>query len=125
MLVTIGLATVSFAQIGTATSPEKDGQYSASELRKLAHEAHLPAQYHALADYYAQQQASYQQQATAEKEEWERRSMNVSGPAAKPPRPVDSARNLFEYYAYKADHAGSLASHYRQLELSSAPAPAR
>jgi len=47
--------------------------------------------------------------------------MNVSGPAAKPPRPVDTAKNLYEYYVWQADHASSLASHYRQLELSSGP----
>jgi hypothetical protein len=113
------MATVSLAQ-GPVASPSTDNKdYNRSELRQLVREAHTPAQYHALADYYAHQDASYQQKAAEEKQEWERRSMNVSGPAAKPPRPADSAKNLYEYYVWEADHASSLASQYRQLEFSS------
>ncbi len=119
--ITIGMATVTFAQAGTVPTSANNAHHSNSELHQREREAHTPAQYHALADYYAQQKASYQHQADVEKQEWERRSLNVTGPAAKPPRPVDSAKNLYEYYAVKADHAGSLASHYRQLEVSSEP----
>jgi len=93
--------------------------YSRPELRQLVREAHTPEQYRVLADYYAHQHDSFRQEAAEEKQEWERRSMNVSGPAAKPPRPVDSAKNLYEYYVWEADHASSLASQYRQLEVSS------
>ena len=121
-LITIGIATLSLAQSAVAPACTDNKDYSHSELRQLLREAHTSEQYHALADYYAQQHASYQQQAAEEKQEWERRNMNVSGPAAKPPRPVDTAKNLYEYYVWEADHASSLASHYRQLGLSSVPA---
>src|SRR5215475_9083491 len=121
-LITIGMAAASLAQSAIAPASTDNNDYSRSEIRQLVREAHTPAQYHVLADYYAHQHASYQQQAAEEKQEWERRSMNVSGPAAKPPRPVDSAKNLYEYYVWEADRASSFASHYRQLELSSGPA---
>jgi hypothetical protein len=37
------------------------------------------------------------------------------GAAAKYPRPVDSARNLYEYYMYKASEAGTLEAKYSRL----------
>jgi hypothetical protein len=46
--------------------------------------------------------------------EWERRSIDVSGPSAKAVRPVDSARNLYQYHQYEADHAGKLAVQYEK-----------
>jgi len=57
----------------------------------------------------------YSRKAADEKQEWERRSLNTSGINQKYPRPVDSARNLFEYYSYKASEAEGLAAKYTQL----------
>ena len=51
--------------------------------------------------YFRAQQTKYQRQAQEEKAEWERRSQNVTGPAAKYPRPVDSSRDRYEYFEYK------------------------
>jgi hypothetical protein len=124
-LLTVGFAAVAFAQGGTTSATTGNPHYGGAELRELVREAHTASQYRALAGVYTQQEASYQRQAAEEKQEWERRSVNVSGPAAKFPRPVDSAKNLYEYYSYEADRAGSLASHYRQLELSSEAAHAQ
>ena len=123
-IVTLGLVTLEFAAMSVAHATVEGTSvgmvhYSNSELRRLRRDAHTPEQYHALAGYYEEQQAFDNQQAASEKEEWARRSVNVSGPAAKYPRPVDSARTLYEYYASEAQRAGTLASHYEQLEQSS------
>jgi len=85
-------------------------------------EAHSPNEYRALAGYYGEQQTSYLKQAAEEKQEWVRRSQNIVGVAAKYPRPVDSARNLYEYYMYKASQMGALSLKYSQLGAADAPA---
>jgi hypothetical protein len=90
----------------------------------LASNAHAPEQYRALASYFGKQHKDYLQQATEEKKEWERRSRNVTGILAKYPRPVDSARNLYEYYMYKATEAQTLESKYERLAAPNAPVSA-
>jgi len=40
--------------------------------------------------------------------------------AAKYPRPADSARNLYEYYMYKANKAGALEAKYTNLAAPNA-----
>ena len=94
---------------------------SHSELKKLQREATSPAQFKLLADYYRQRQREFNAKAADEKIEWERRSRDVSGPMAKPPRPVDSARNLYEYYQYEADQAAKLAVQYEEKAGKHAP----
>jgi hypothetical protein len=112
---------LAFALVGTVSaqgiaSPAKSGtHYTQAELKKMARDARTPVQYNALASYYGDQKQFYSQQAAAEKQEWERRSQNVMAIAAKYPRPVDSARNLYEYYAFKASEAGTLEAKYQQL----------
>jgi len=91
----------------------------------MALNAHAPAQYTALSSYYGDLRKNYLQQAAAEKKEWERRSQNTMGSAAKYPRPVDSARNLYEYYMYKASEAGTLEAKYSRLAAPDAPAAAQ
>jgi hypothetical protein len=81
----------------------------------MALNAHAPAQYTALASCYGEQRNDLLKKAAEEKQEWERRSQNVMGAAAKYPRPVDSARNLYEYYMYKASEAGTLEARYSRL----------
>ncbi|MGO9437455.1 MAG: hypothetical protein ACLPH3_21915 [Terracidiphilus sp.] len=98
-----------------ASSPQADAHYSKAQVKQLVRDAHTPDQYRTLASYYAEQQTSYLKQATEEKREWARLSQNVVGVAAKYPRPVDSARNLYEYYMYKAAGAGELSAKYGQL----------
>jgi len=91
----------------------------------LALNAHEPAQYTALASYFGKQHDNYLQKAAEEKKEWERRSQNVTSAAAKYPRPVDSARNLYEYYMYKATQAGTLEARYSHLASPDALASAQ
>ena len=81
-----------------ATSSETSVHYTKAQVKQLVRDAHSPDQYRALASYYGEQQTSYMKQAAEEKHEWVRRSQNIVGVAAKYPRPVDSARDLYEYY---------------------------
>jgi hypothetical protein len=118
-VIAVGFAAISFAQDNAAAETSANAQYRSSDMHRLAREAHTPAQYSVLAAFHRQQQESYRKQAADEKIEWERRSLNVTGPLAKSPRPVDSARNLYEYYAERANAEASLATHYQQLEQSS------
>jgi hypothetical protein len=95
---------------------------SRGELRKLEREATTASQFKLLAAYYRQAEQKFRAKAAEEKIEWQRRSRNITGPSAKPPRPVDSARNLYEYYEYEADHAARLATRYeRSGQAGAAP----
>lgn len=119
-VLSLGLAGVAGAQ--SAASSAGDGShYTPAKLKKMAAEARTPEQYGVLAGAYAQRQASYLQQAAEERREWIRRGQNVVSMAAKYPRPVDSARYLYEYYSYEATEAGQRAAKYGQM---AAPAPA-
>jgi hypothetical protein len=120
-IVSFALAAAVNAQ-GITSSAENGTQ---SQMKQLAREAHTPEQYGALADYYGQRQKYYLQQATEEKQEWARRSQNIVSIAAKYPRPVDSARYLYEYYAYMASETGALAAKYGQLAVPASPANAK
>lgn len=89
--------------------------YSAAQLKQMIREAHTPDQYTAIARYYDVRHSEFSRKAADEKVEWERRSQNTSGPAAKYPRPVDVARNLYEYYEHEANDAAFQADKYYQL----------
>ena len=58
--------------------------------------------------------------ASDEMAEWARRSQNTTGRAAKYPRPVDSARNRYEYYAHEADEAAFQADKYNRFAAGAA-----
>ena len=103
--LTIALAFVVGAQ--SSAQPSNTARYSKSEIKQMVHDA--------LAQYFRSQQLADEQQAQSEKTEWERRSQNVTGSAAKYPRPVDSSRNRYEYYAYEAQQMGQQAEYYEGL----------
>ena len=119
-ILSLAFAGVGNAQ-GTASSPETGAHYTQAQMKQLALNAHAPAQYTVLTSYYGAQKANYLQQAAEEKKEWQRRSQNITSIAAKYPRPVDSARNLYEYYMYKATEAGTLEAKYSRLAAPDAP----
>jgi hypothetical protein len=120
-ILSFALAGVANAQ-ATASSAENGTHYTQSQLKELARDAHNAAQYGALATIYDNRQKDYLQQAAEEKQEWIRRSQNIVSIAAKYPRPVDSARYLYEYYTTMAAESGQLAAKYAQL---SAPVTAK
>ena len=115
-ILALALAGSGSAQIA-ASSSEISAHLTKSQLKQMLRDAHTPEQYSTLASYYDAQEKSYLQQAADEKKEWERRSQNVQGVLAKYPRPVDSARNLYEYYMYKASESASLKAKYSQLAV--------
>ena len=104
------------ATIGLARSePSTSAGYRKAEIRQMLRGAHSAQDYRALAEYFSVQQKKFEQKALVEKQEWERRSQNVTGPAAKYPRPVDSSRNRFEYFSYEADQMSQQAMKYQAL----------
>jgi len=108
-----------------ASAAETGNHYTQAQLKELARDAHAPEQYKSLANYYGERQKDYLQKAADEKKEWERRSQNVVGVLAKYPRPVDSARNLYEYYMTRASEAGTLEAKYSRLATPDAPVNAQ
>lgn len=114
LITVLGIASLGRAYADESSAPS----YTKAELHKLASEAHSSEQYRALAKYFRAQQTKYQRQAQEEKAEWERRSQNVTGPAAKYPRPVDSSRDRYEYFEYKVGLMDQQASHYENLAAS-------
>jgi Zn-dependent oligopeptidase len=122
-LLLIALAGFVSAQ-GAAVPSDKASLCPHSHLKQMAREARTQEQYTALADCYKQIQKNYLQRATEEKQEWERISQNITASSAKYPRPVDSARNRYEYYLSKASEAGELSARYSQLAAQEALAKA-
>jgi hypothetical protein len=97
-------------------------QLSGSEVRQLEKHATTREQFHALAAYYQQRAQQLREKAAEQHIEWMRRTKDVSGPSAKPPRPVDSARNLYEYYRDEADRSEQRAAEYgRKANIRTAP----
>jgi hypothetical protein len=123
-ILSFALAGVASAQT-TASSAEEGTHYTRAQVKELARDAHTPAQYSALAAYYGAQQRDYLRQAAEEKQEWIRRSQNIVSIAAKYPRPVDSARYLYEYYATMAAESGRLAAKFSQLSAPEPPPAAK
>jgi len=122
-ILVLALAGVASAQSATP-SAETGAHCTKAQAKELALNARGPAQYAALASYYGTQKADYLHRAAEEKMEWERRAQNVTSLAAKYPRPVDSARNLYEYYMYKASKAETLQAKFSQLAMPNAPVSA-
>jgi hypothetical protein len=93
-------------------------QYSKDQIMSLMHTAHTSDQYRTIAGYFRVQQQQFEQKAAAEKQEMDRRSANTTSIAAKYPRPVDSSRNRYEYFTYKAQEMDQKAAHYESLSAS-------
>ena len=91
-ILALAFAGAASAQ-GAASSAETGAHYTKAQVKELKRTAHAPAQCAVLASYYG---AQY-------------------------PRPVDSARNLYEYYLYKASKAETLQAQYSQLATPSTP----
>jgi hypothetical protein len=119
--MSIAFTGVGFAQ-GAMSSAQTDAHYTQAQLKELTLNAHAPEQYKALAGYYGQEQNRYAQLAAQEKIEWDRRSNQpIVSTLAKYPRPVDSARNLYEYYMYKASENRTLQAKYSRMAAQGAP----
>jgi hypothetical protein len=114
--VTVALA---FATIEVVQAKAADASHlNQTEVKQMIREAHSVAQYQTLASYFRARQQAFQQQAQSEKEEMDRRSQYTTGISQKYPRPVDSSRNRYQYFAYEADQMGQQAAHYENLSAS-------
>jgi hypothetical protein len=116
----IALASAAVAAGILQSAPAADMNLSHAELTKMIRSAHTPQEYQALAGYFRSRQVTFEKQAQEEKVEWDRRSQNVIGPAAKFPRPVDSSRNRYEYFTYEAQQMSQQAAHYESLSANAA-----
>jgi hypothetical protein len=95
-----------------------DPQYNKSEMIGMMRTAHTADQYRTLAGYFRAQEQQFEQKASSEKQELDRRSANVTSISAKYPRPVDSSKNRYEYFTYKAHEMEQKAAHYESLSAS-------
>ena len=98
-----------------AANSAKNDDHRTQKFDQLVRDAHTAKQFQALGNYCDRQQKEFMQQAAEAKVKWDKRSQNTVGVLAKYPRPVDSAKYLYEYYVRKAAEAGSLAQKYRRL----------
>jgi hypothetical protein len=98
-----------------ATAPGDRPEYSTAEIRQLARDAHTVQQFSALADYYQTRRRMYQRMAAHEMHLWAERNAVMTPLSEKWPRPVDAARNLYEYYLQMADESASLVERYNKL----------
>jgi len=110
---------------GTTSAADTGVHLSRSQLKQLTSDAHTPEQYNTLAAYYGAKQATYLRKAEDERLEWVRRSQNIVLIEAKYPRPVDSAKYLYEYYLTEATDAGALAAKYANLAALVPGAPVK
>lgn len=88
-------------------------EYTRAQIKRLAREANSSEQYTRIADYYARQQSMYQAKVVEMMHLWRQRN-EMYYRVEKWPRPIDSARNLHDYYEYKANEAAKLQSQYRR-----------
>lgn len=96
---------------------------TASELKHMASVAHSAEDYKALALSYSNWETDYLNRAAAEKQEMERRSQSIVLTAAKYPRPVDSSRNRYEYFSYKAREMATQSEKFSALAVSGVASP--
>jgi hypothetical protein len=85
------------------------------EAHALMKSAHEQAQYQELAAYYRQQEQSYRAKRDEALALWNTRAQGIAANQNKYPRPVDSAHNLYDYYAYETDHAATLVQRCEQM----------
>jgi hypothetical protein len=119
-ILALAFAGVASAQ-SAASSAETGAHCTKAQVKELKRHAQAPAQYTVLASYCGAQKADYLRLAAEAKKEWVQRSKNDSGHFGKYPRPVDSSRNLYEYYLYKASKTETLQAKYSQLAVPNAP----
>jgi len=99
----------------TDKAPVDRPEYTSAQIRKMAREAHTVEQFTVLADYYATRRRMYKRKAAEEMHLWAERSAVITPLSEKWPRPVDSARNLYDYYEYEANEAAIEQTKYSKL----------
>ncbi len=116
LIVVLTAGTLRAAATELTDRPE----YTSAQIRKMAHEARTVQQYTVLADYYATRRRMWQQKAAEAMHLWAERNAVITPLSEKWPRPVDSARNLHDYYQAMANESAALVDRYNRL-ADSAP----
>jgi hypothetical protein len=110
------MIAVTAASLRAEEKPATDQpEYTGAQIRRMVREAHTVEQYTILADYYATRQRMYKRKAAEEMHLWALRSEVVTPLSEKWPRPVDSARNLYDYYEYKVSESAKLEAQYSRM----------
>jgi hypothetical protein len=113
LVITVAILAVAHGDLKAQLANSRD--YSKSEIKQMILDARTTQQYEEIAAYYRSRQQSFKQQARSEKLEWIRREQNVSSLAEKYPRPVDSSRYRYEYFAYEAQQMAVQAERFEGL----------
>jgi hypothetical protein len=109
------LALTTSVDLRSQTSPSVPiTAMTRSDIKQLARTAHTPEHCRVLAIYHRHQETLFRTKAADEKAEWERRKQMTGGVWSKYPTPSDSARNLYEYYVYKAHDMSAKAGDYER-----------
>jgi hypothetical protein len=98
-----------------STRPSDNPDYTPAQVRKMAREAHTVQQYTVLADYYQTRQRMFKRKAAEEMHLWAQRNAVITPLSEKWPRPVDSARNLYDYYVAMENDSAAKVAHFNQL----------
>jgi hypothetical protein len=110
------MIAVTAANLQAAENPVSDQpEYTGAQIRRMAREAHTVEQYTVLADYYATRQRMYKRKAAEEMHLWAERNAVINSVYEKWPRPVDSAKALYDYYEYKVGESAKLEAKYSRL----------
>lgn len=118
LLIATSILMISMTAPGLYASEAASSNQEAcpdAQMRKLAHEAHTAEQYGVLADCFAARQRMFKRKAAEEMDLWAERNAMINPLYEKWPRPVDSARNMHDYYEYKADEAARLQARFNKL----------
>jgi hypothetical protein len=109
------IVALRFAGPAAAATPGDRPEYTTAEIRQMAQDARTVQQFAVLADYYQTRRRMYQHKAAREMDLWAERNTVMTPLSEKWPRPVDAARNLYEYYLQMADESASLVERYNRL----------
>jgi hypothetical protein len=101
-----------YAQMAHAEEPP---DLTPAQIRDMARSAHTPEQYTQLADYYQARRRMYVKKASETMDLWARRNAVITPLGEKWPRPVDSARDLYDYYLHQAAKSAATAQRYSNL----------
>ena len=118
ILVAIGIAMYALTAGAIGTSQKdltEQPKYTSSQIKTMARDAHTAVQYTVLANYYWTQELLYKRKAVEQMHLWRERAEMVTPLGEKWPRPVDSARNLHDYYEYRAAQSAALFSKYDRI----------
>ena len=119
-MLSLALPLLGVARLQAQTK-DQSVSLSTSDAHGLMKTAHDSSQYRALAAYFRQKKQSFSSERDAELALWNSRKQAIAVNQNKYPRPVDSAHNLYDYYAYETNHAAAQAQHYEQIAAIAQP----